>query len=389
MTDFEKEWKEGPKLTLNPSFEESSAVTGQIKEQKVMQPVAEDIQVDESVFTPEEKKQIDDFSRQIDITNSTVVLQYGVNAQKKLADFSEKALSNVKTKDLGEVGNMLASVVTELREFDAAQENKSGLLKLFNKGKHKIEGLKTKFDKAEINVTKIAGMLEDHQIRLMKDSSVLEQMFQLNNTYYKELTMYILAGKKQLSEVYNGELQELNQKAEQTQCAEDIQAAKDLSAACDRFDKKLHDLQLSRMIAIQTAPQLRLLQNNNNLMIEKIQSTLVNTIPLWKNQMVIALGLNHATQAARAQREVSNTTNALLRKNAEALHSATIETEKESNREIVDIDTLKYTNEKLIQTFDEVIEIQNDGRQKRAEAEKELQQIEEELKQKILSISRK
>lgn len=389
MSEFEDKIKQGPNLTLDPASEnivmpKMETVTTKSAEQ----PIAEDIQIDDSIFSPEEKQQIEEFAQQIDITDNSMVTLYGVNAQKKLRDFSEKALENVRTKDLGEVGDMLSSVVSELREFDVNQENKSGIFKVFNRGKNKTEGLLARYDKAEANVDKISDMLEDHQVRLMKDTSMLEQMFQLNNVYYKEISMYILAGKKRLTEIYNNDLQTLRKKAESTNLPEDVQAVRDLSADCDRFDKKLHDLQMSRMIAIQTAPQLRLLQNNDNLMIEKIQSTLFNTIPLWKNQMVIALGLNHATQAAKAQREVANTTNELLKRNADALHAATVDTVKESNRDIVDIETLKNTNEKLIQTFDEVMQIQNEGRQKRVEAEKELQTIEDQLKQKIMEISK-
>ncbi|MCI6088464.1 MAG: toxic anion resistance protein, partial [Absicoccus porci] len=337
--------QEKPHLTLNP--DEDTNIEENLT--KKNPPLAEDIQIDESQFTPEEKEQIQEFAKKIDITDNMVVLQYGINAQKKLANFSDKALAEVRTKDLGEVGNMLSDVVTQLRDFDVNEEKK-GFAGLFNKGKNRVEKLTVRYNAVESNVNKVATMLEDHQVRLMKDTSMLEQMFQMNNTYYKELNMYIIAGKQRLNETYQKELPALRAKAEQTQNPEDMQAAQDLAQACDRFDKKLHDLQMSRMIAIQTAPQLRLLQNNNSLMIEKIQSTLVNTIPLWKSQMVIALGLNHATQAAKAQREVTNTTNELLRRNANALHTATVETAKESNRDIVDIETLKHTNEQLIQT---------------------------------------
>ena len=312
-------------------------------------------------------------------------MQYGINAQKKLADFSDSTLEKVKTKDLGEVGDMLSQVVGELREFDGNGEKK-GLFGLFNKGKNKVEGMISKYEQTETNVNKIAGMLQDHQIRLLKDTSMLDQLFDLNNTYYKELSMYIAAGKEKLHHVKNEEIPALEQKALHSNLPEDAQALKDMTMYYDRFDKKLHDLELSRMIAIQTAPQIRLLQNSNNLIIEKIQSTLVNTIPLWKNQMVITLGLHHATEAAKTQQAVSDMTNELLKKNADALHSATVETAKESNRSIVDIETLKHTNEQLIQTFDDVLQIQEQGRIKRQEAEQELRQIENELKQKILEI---
>lgn len=291
----------------------------------------------------------------------------------------------MKTKELGEVGDMLSQVVGELREFDGNGEKK-GLFGLFNKGKNKVEGMISKYEQTETNVNKIAGMLQDHQIRLLKDTSMLDQLFDLNNTYYKELSMYIAAGKEKLHHVKNEEIPALEQKALHSNLPEDAQALKDMTMYYDRFDKKLHDLELSRMIAIQTAPQIRLLQNSNNLMIEKIQSTLVNTIPLWKNQMVITLGLHHATEAAKTQQAVSDMTNELLKKNADALHSATVETAKESNRSIVDIETLKHTNEQLIQTFDDVLQIQEQGRIKRQEAEQELRQIENELKQKILEI---
>lgn len=314
-----------------------------------------------------------------------MIMQYGINAQKKLADFSDSTLEKVKTKDLGEVGDMLSQVVGELREFDGNGEKK-GLFGLFNKGKNKVEGMISKYEQTETNVNKIAGMLQDHQICLLKDTSMLDQLFDLNNTYYKELSMYIAAGKEKLHHVKNEEIPALEQKALHSNLPEDAQALKDMTMYYDRFDKKLHDLELSRMIAIQTAPQIRLLQNSNNLMIEKIQSTLVNTIPLWKNQMVITLGLHHATEAAKTQQAVSDMTNELLKKNADALHSATVETAKESNRSIVDIETLKHTNEQLIQTFDDVLQIQEQGRIKRQEAEQELRQIENELKQKILEI---
>lgn len=314
-----------------------------------------------------------------------MIMQYGINAQKKLADFSDSTLEKVKTKELGEVGDMLSQVVGELREFDGNGEKK-GLFGLFNKGKNKVEGMISKYEQTETNVNKIAGMLQDHQIRLLKDTSMLDQLFDLNNTYYKELSMYIAAGKEKLHHVKNEEIPALEQKALHSNLPEDAQALKDMTMYYDRFDKKSHDLELSRMIAIQTAPQIRLLQNSNNLMIEKIQSTLVNTIPLWKNQMVITLGLHHATEAAKTQQAVSDMTNELLKKNADALHSATVETAKESNRSIVDIETLKHTNEQLIQTFDDVLQIQEQGRIKRQEAEQELRQIENELKQKILEI---
>lgn len=374
------ETNKGPELTLHPEQKEEEVVQAQ-----PVQDLSEDLSVDYKQFNEAEIQQIHDFSQQIDITDNTMIMQYGINAQKKLADFSDSTLEKVKTKDLGEVGDMLSQVVGELREFDGNGEKK-GLFGLFNKGKNKVEGMISKYEQTETNVNKIAGMLQDHQIRLLKDTSMLDQLFDLNNTYYKELSMYIAAGKEKLHHVKNEEIPALEQKALHSNLPEDAQALKDMTMYYDRFDKKLHDLELSRMIAIQTAPQIRLLQNSNNLMIEKIQSTLVNTIPLWKNQMVITLSLHHATEAAKTQQAVSDMTNELLKKNADALHSATVETAKESNRSIVDIETLKHTNEQLIQTFDDVLQIQEQGRIKRQEAEQELRQIENELKQKILEI---
>lgn len=374
------ETNKGPELTLHPEQKEEEVVQAQ-----PVQDLSEDLFVDYKQFNEAEIQQIHDFSQQIDITDNTMIMQYGINAQKKLADFSDSTLEKVKTKELGEVGDMLSQVVGELREFDGNGEKK-GLFGLFNKGKNKVEGMISKYEQTETNVNKIAGMLQDHQIRLLKDTSMLDQLFDLNNTYYKELSMYVAAGKEKLHHVKNEEIPALEQKALHSNLPEDAQALKDMTMYYDRFDKKLHDLELSRMIAIQTAPQIRLLQNSNNLMIEKIQSTLVNTIPLWKNQMVITLGLHHATEAAKTQQAVSDMTNELLKKNADALHSATVETAKESNRSIVDIETLKHTNEQLIQTFDDVLQIQEQGRIKRQEAEQELRQIENELKQKILEI---
>lgn len=374
------ETNKGPELTLHPEQKEEEVVQAQ-----PVQDLSEDLSVDYKQFNEAEIQQIHDFSQRIDITDNTMIMQYGINAQKKLADFSDSTLEKVKTKDLGEVGDMLSQVVGELREFDGNGEKK-GLFGLFNKGKNKVEGMISKYEQTETNVNKIAGMLQDHQIRLLKDTSMLDQLFDLNNTYYKELSMYIAAGKEKLHHVKNEEIPALEQKALHSNLPEDAQALKDMTMYYDRFDKKLHDLELSRMIAIQTAPQIRLLQNSNNLMIEKIQSTLVNTIPLWKNQMVITLGLHHATEAAKTQQAVSDMTNELLKKNADALHSATVETAKESNRSIVDIETLKHTNEQLIQTFDDVLQIQEQGRIKRQGAEQELRQIENELKQKILEI---
>ena len=365
-----------PTLTLDPF---------QAQEQK-KPPVAqqEEPALDDSVLTEEERRMVDSFAQQIDLTNSALVLQYGAGTQKKMADFSESALENVKSKDLGEVGELLSGVVTELKNFD--EEEEKGFLGIFKKASNKIESMKAKYAKAEENVNEIVKVLEKHQVQLMKDTALLDKMYELNLTYFKELSMYILAGKKKLQEVRSGELMELTAKAQASGLPEDAQAAKDLDSMCNRFEKKIHDLELTRMISIQTAPQIRLVQNNDTLMVEKIQSTIVNTIPLWKSQMVLALGVEHSTQAATAQREVTDMTNELLRKNAEKLKMATIETAKESERGIVDMDTLKATNESLISTLDEVMNIQREGRQKRAEAEAELQTMENELKQKLLQI---
>lgn len=344
-------------------------------------------QLNEEILSDEERKMVDEFSKQIDLHNSNGILQYGVGTQKKMADFSENALKSVKTKDLGEVGNMITDLVTELKSFDVEEEEK-GFLGLFKKSGNKITALKAKYEKAEVNVEKICEVLEGHQMQLMKDVAVLDKMYGLNLSYFKELSMYILAGKKKLQEVRDTELAELVEKAQISNLPEDAQAAKDLESLCERFEKKIHDLELTRMIAIQTAPQIRLVQSSNSLMIEKIQSTVVNTIPLWKSQMVIALGVEHANQAARAQREVTDMTNQLLRKNAEALKMATIESARESERGIVDLETLKTTNAALISTFDEVMKVQEDGRRKRRDAEAELNRMELELKNKLLQIHR-
>lgn len=346
---------------------------------------ADENAIDESMFSEEEKKQIAAFAEKINIQDSNVILQYGAAAQQKLADFSEKALVNVKTQDLGQVGDMLASVVTELKNFNATEQPK-GFFGFLKKSENKVETMKAKFDKTEVNVDKICDALEEHQVRLLKDTATLEQMYQLNTTYFRELSMYIAAGKKKLEQVRSTELAALTEKAKQSNLPEDAQAAKDLASYCDRFEKKLHDLELSRMVSLQTAPQLRLIQNNNTMMIEKIQSTLVNTIPLWKNQMVIALGLEHASEAAKAQNAVSEMTNELLKRNAEALHTATVATAREAERGIVDIETLTQTNAQLVQTFDEVLQIQADGRQKRRAAEAEMLRMENELKAKLLEI---
>lgn len=327
---------------------------------------------------------VNDFAAQIDLTNSSMILQYGAGAQKKMADFSESALENVRTKDLGEIGQMLSGVVTELKNFD--EEEEKGFFGFFKKNTNKLNSMKAKYAKAEANINQIVNGLENHMVTLLKDVAMLDKMYELNKTYFKEISMFILAGQKKLAEVRQTQLAQLIEKAKQTNLPEDAQAANDLAALCDRFEKKLHDLELTRMISIQMAPQLRLVQNNDTLMSEKIQSTIVNTIPLWKSQMVLALGVTHSQQAAQAQREVTDMTNELLRKNAQTLKMATIETAKESERGIVDIETLKATNESLISTLDEVMKIQEEGRQKRRDAEVELGRIEEELKQKLLQI---
>lgn len=365
-----------PTLTLEPFAEEiieAPAVAEEPKEE-----------LDDSMLSEEEKAQVSAFAKQIDLTNSTVILQYGAGTQKKMADFSETALENVKSKDLGEVGTLLSNVVTELKDFD--EEETKGFLGLFKKGSNKIEAMKAKYAKAETNVNEIVQVLEGHQVQLLKDVAVLDKMYELNLTYYKELTMYILAGKKKLQEVRSTQLQELRAKAEATGLAEDAQAAKDLDDMCNRFEKKIYDLELTRQIAMQTAPQIRMVQSNDTIMVEKIQSTVVNTIPLWKSQMVIALGVEHSMQAAEAQRQVTDITNELLKKNAEKLRLASVETAKEAERGIVDMETLKTTNQALISTFDEVLKIQQEGRIKRQEAEVEMQRMENELKQKLLEI---
>ena len=328
---------------------------------------------------------VNDFAEKIQISNSNLVLQYGSGAQKKIADFSETALNNVRTKDMSEVGEMLTNVVVELKKFNVDEEEK-GLFSFFKRSGNKISTYKAKYSSAEANVNRICTVLEDHQVQLMKDIAMLDKMYELNKVYFKELSMYILAGKKKLAEVESTELPAAQEKARRTGLPEDAQAANDLSAMCNRFEKKLHDLELTRTISIQMAPQIRLIQNNDTLMTEKIQSTLVNTIPLWKSQMVLALGVAHSQQAADAQKAVTDMTNELLRKNAETLKMSSIETAKQSERGIVDIETLKTTNESLISTLDEVMRIQQEGRQKRQEAETELRRIENDLKNKLLEM---
>ena len=377
MNDAFKDMDTAPTLTLDPFPAAEEKKEPAVKEEPVM---------DETILSEEEHRMVDAFAQQIDLTNSAMILQYGAGTQKKMADFSESALENVKSKDLGEVGDLLGGVVKELKDFDAEEEK--GFLGIFKKASNKIDSMKTKYVKAEANVNQIVKVLESHQVQLMKDIAILDKMYELNLTYFKELSMYILAGKKKLNEVRNGQLAELMKKAEASGLPEDAQAAKDLDSMCNRFEKKLHDLELTRMISIQTAPQIRLIQNNDTMMVEKIQSTVVNTIPLWKSQMVLTLGVQHSTQAAEAQRQVTDMTNELLRKNAEKLKMTTVETAKESERGIVDMETLKATNESLITTFDEVMNIQREGRQKRQEAEAELRNMENELKAKLLQIQR-
>ena len=355
----------------------------QTKEEVV--PVKEEPKLDDNILTEEEKKMVETFSQQIDIHNTNGILQYGAGTQKKMADFSETALENVKTKDLGQVGDMLTNVVTELKQFGDEEEEK-GFFSFLKKPANKLQNMKTKYEKAEVNVEKICEMLENHQVLLLKDIALLDKMYEQNLVYFKELSMYILAGKKKLAQVRSTELQQLVDKARLSGLPEDAQAAKDLENKCDRFEKKIHDLELTRMISIQTAPQIRLVQNSDTMMVEKIQSTVVNTIPLWKSQMVLALGVEHASQAARAQRQVTDMTNELLRKNAEVLKMASIESAKESERGIVDLETLQNTNASLISTLDEVMKIQSDGREKRRAAEIELRKMEDELKNKLLQI---
>ena len=373
---LEQEAAPAPSLTLEPAKAENRLVVDNANDP---------IGVDENILSDAEKKQVEDFAKQINIKDSNVVLQYGSGAQKKMADFSEKAIGNVKTKDMGEVGKLLSDVVIELKNFN--EDDEKGIFSFFKKQTNKLQVLKTKYDKAEVNIGKITDALESHQVTLMKDTAMLDQMYELNLTHFKELTMYIIAGKKRLYEVRNTELKELQEKAAASGKPEDAQAVRDLDAQCTRFEKKLYDLELTRTVAMQTAPQIRLVQENDIVMSEKIQSTLVNTIPLWKTQMALALGIEHAGQAAKAEREVNDMTNQLLTKNAEMLHQASVDVAKESERGIVDIETLTKTNETLINTFDEVMQIQKEGREKRAAAEVEMARIEAELKNKVLSLT--
>ena len=372
--DFEMET---PSLTLEPDL-------GEFEKKEEVIPKKQTQKEEVPVLTPEEQKMVNDFATKIDIENTNQILQYGAGTQKKMADFSDTALENVKTQDLGEIGELISNVVGELKDFDVQEEGK--FFGFFRKQTSKIENLKNKYDKAQANVEKITDSLQQHQVRLMKDSAMLDKMYEQNLNYFKELTMYILAGKKKLEETRNGKLAEMKNKAALSGLPEDAQAARDLDEKCSRFEKKLHDLELTRTIAMQTAPQIRLIQNNDTVMVEKIQTTIVNTIPLWKSQMVLALGIAHSAEAAQAQRQVTDITNELLRKNAETLHMATVETAKESERGIVDLETLQKTNADLIQTLDDVMRIQMEGRQKRQAAEMEMHRMEEELRRKLLEI---
>lgn len=372
--DFEMET---PSLTLEPDL-------GEFEKKEEVLPKKQTQKEEVPVLTPEEQKMVNDFAAKIDIENTNQILQYGAGTQKKMADFSDTALENVKTQDLGEIGELISNVVGELKDFDVQEEGK--FFGFFRKQTSKIENLKNKYDKAQANVEKITDSLQQHQVRLMKDSAMLDKMYEQNLNYFKELAMYILAGKKKLEETRNGKLAEMKNKAALSGLPEDAQAARDLDEKCSRFEKKLHDLELTRTIAMQTAPQIRLIQNNDTVMVEKIQTTIVNTIPLWKSQMVLALGIAHSAEAAQAQRQVTDITNELLRKNAETLHMATVETAKESERGIVDLETLQKTNADLIQTLDDVMRIQMEGRQKRQAAEMEMHRMEEELKRKLLEI---
>ena len=365
-------------LTLEPELTEAPALVP-AQESTIAQ-----TQPSEPVLTAEEQKIVDDFAAKIDVENTTQILQYGAGTQKKMADFSDAALANVRTQDLGQVGELLVNVVGELKGLD--EEEEKGLFGFFRKQANKLENMKNRYAKAEVNVEKIADALQQHQVRLMKDSAVLDKMYEQNLAYFKELTMYILAGKKKLEEVRSGKLQELQETAKLTGLAEDAQRARDLSEKCLRFEKKIHDLELTRTISIQTAPQIRMIQNNDTVMVEKIQTTLVNTIPLWKNQMVLALGIAHSTEAAQAQRQVADVTNAMLTQNAQKLHMASVETAKEAERGIVEIETLKKTNAELIATLDDVMKIQAEGRTKRQAAETEMAKMEDDLKRKLLQI---
>ena len=378
------------KLTLEPELKTPAPgiptlTLDGVEEEKPVAPEKKEEEQPEVQLTPEEQKIVDDFAEKIDLTSSALVMQYGSGAQKKIANFSDTALANVRTKDLGEVGDEIANLVVELKSFDAGEEEK-GFLGFFKKQANRLDGMKARYDKAEVNVNKIASSLEGHQVQLMKDIVMLDKLYETNLAYHKELSMYILAGKKRLKRERETTLEELKAKAQRSGLPEDAQAANDFAQQCDSFEKKLHDLELTRMVSVQMSPQIRLVQNNDRLMAEKIQSTIVNTIPLWKSQMVLALGVAHSADAVRAQREVTDMTNELLRKNAEKLKMSTIETARESERGIVDMETLRQTNQSLISTLDEVVKIQEEGKTRRREAEQELGRLENELKQKLLDI---
>ena len=375
-----------PSLTLEPNLDEGGAIE-LVEETTVETEPAPKAELDENALSPEEKAMVENFSQQIDLNDSNMIVQYGAGAQKKMADFSESALKSVRTQELGEVGALLTEVVGELKNFDA--EDEKGIFGFFKRGVNKVQALRVKYDKAEKNVERVVKALKDNQMRLMKDNATLDKMYDMNIVYFKELTMYILAGKKKLAEVQNTELPALVEKAEETGRPEDAQAARDLEERIVRFERKLSDLELTRVIAMQTAPQIRMVQNNEIAMIEKIQTTLVNTIPLWKNQMVLSLGIANAADAVKAQNAVNKTTNELLRKNADMLQSSTTQIAEETERGIVDIETLQHTNETLIQTFDDVLRIQQEGRQKRAAAEVEIRRLEDELKSKLLEMQNK
>lgn len=374
---------EAPTLTFEPFAEEEKQEIVEANSKEVAQQEEAPL-FDESTLTEEERNMVDQFADKINLSDSNLILQYGAGAQKKIADFSESTLNSVKSKDLGEIGEMLSDMVTELKSFD--EEETKGFMGIFKKSSNKLTAMKAKYDKAETNVEKISSALESHQIQLMKDVALLDKMYELNKNYFKELSMYIIAGKKKLNEVETKEIPELKMKAQESGLPEDAQAVNDLVALANRFEKKLHDLELTRTVSLQMAPQIRMIQSNDTLMAEKIQSTIVNTIPLWKSQMILALGVTHSGQAAKAQREVTDMTNALLKKNAETLKMATIETAKESERGIVDMETLKQTNESLISTLDEVMRIQDEGKAKRREAEKELGKMEQDLEEKLLQL---
>ena len=385
METEKKIFAEGPSLTLEPDLDISTPKSAPLMEAKPeMDPVQKEMA--QTVLTEEEQQMVDAFAEKIDVENINQILQYGAGTQKKMADFSDEALENVKSQELGEVGELLAQVVGELRDFDTEEEK--GIFGFFKRQADKIETLKNRYSKAEANVERIIDVLQKHQVRLLKDSAMLDKMYEQNLLYFKELSMYILAGKKKLGQVRAGRLKELADKAAASGLPEDAQAAKDLDSKCNRFEKKIHDLELTRMISLQTAPQIRLVQNNDTSMVEKIQTTIVNTIPLWKSQMVLALGIAHSTEAAHAQRQVTDLTNELLRKNAEALHMASVETARETERGIVDLETLKKTNADLIQTLDDVMKIQQEGRIRRQEAETEMRRMENDLKNKLLEIQR-